>query len=156
MLSLKAVGKNVELVIKEFSELTTDELFEILKLRVTVFVVEQNCCWQEIDDFDRQSIHVYLKDSSGILAYLRVVPSGLVCDDVSIGRVIAAKRRCGLGTRVLSEGIKAAKEKFNADVISIEAQSYAKEFYEKAGFVQTSEEFLDTGIPHIQMKLKIN
>lgn len=145
----------MELVIKEFSELSADELFEILKLRVTVFVVEQNCPWQEIDDFDRQSIHVYLKDACGILAYLRIVPAGLIYDEVSIGRVIAIKRRCGLGTQVLLAGIQAAKEKLGADVIAIEAQTYAREFYEKAGFIQTSDEFLDTGIPHIQMKLYV-
>jgi ElaA protein len=118
-----------------------------------VFVVEQNCVYQEIDDKDKYSYHVFLKDDTGIKAYLRVIDKGVSFEDVSIGRVLTLKRGCGLGNTILLEGIKVAKEKMNADRIKIEAQSYAKEFYEKAGFKQVSEEFLEDGIPHIQMVL---
>lgn len=145
----------MELVVKEFSELTTDELFDIMKLRIQVFVVEQNCPFKEIDDFDRLCTHLFLREDGQILAYLRILPRNTVFDDVSIGRVIAAKRHCGYGSRIMTEGIRTAKEKYNADSITIEAQTYARVFYEKLGFTQTSEEFLDTGIPHIQMKLKV-
>lgn len=146
----------MELIVKRFEELTAEELYEILKIRVAVFVVEQNCPYQEIDNRDKQSFHVYLKDDDGIQAYLRVVDKGVSFDEVSIGRVIALKRRCGIGSRILSEGIKVAKNKLKAATIKIEAQTYAKELYEKQGFRQVSEEFLEDGIPHVQMILDCN
>ncbi len=145
----------MELTVKHFGELTTDELFDIYKLRMAVFVVEQSCPYQEIDDADKQAYHVWLHDESGILAYLRVLPAGVLHEEVSIGRVIAVKRRCGLGTRILNEGIKTAKEKLGADIITVEAQTYAKSFYENVGFVRISDEFLEDGIPHIKMRLDI-
>lgn len=144
----------MELVVKRFSELTAGELYEILKVRVAVFVVEQNCPYQELDDKDFKSLHVYLKDEYGIQAYLRVVDRGVTFDEVSIGRVLTVKRSCGLGSKIFSEGIRLARSRMNADVIKIEAQSYAKGFYEKHGFRQFSEEFVMDGIPHIQMILK--
>ncbi len=145
----------MELIVKRFEELTAEELYEILKIRVAVFVVEQNCPYQEIDGKDKQSFHIYLKDDCGIQAYLRVVDKGVSFNEVSIGRVIAVKRRCGIGSRILSEGIKVAKNRLGAATIKIEAQTYAKEFYEQQGFKQVSEEFLEDGIPHIQMILDV-
>ena len=145
----------MELVIKQFQELSVEELFEIYKLRVAVFVVEQQCPYQEIDDADRSAYHAYLKDESGIQAYIRVLPKGISFDEVSLGRVIAVKRRCGLGSRILSAGIQLAKEKFHADSIVIEAQVYARKLYEKAGFIPISDEFLEDGIPHIKMALHL-
>ena len=144
----------MDLVVKRFGELSLEELYEILQIRVAVFVVEQNCAYQEIDDKDQYSYHVFLKDDTGIKAYLRVIDKGISFDEVSIGRVLTLKRKCGLGNRILLEGIKVAKERMNANKIKIEAQSYAKEFYEKAGFNQVSEEFLEDGTPHIQMVLE--
>jgi len=94
-----------------------------------------------------------LKDDGGIQAYLRVVDKGVSFAEVSIGRVIAVKRRCGIGSKILSEGIKVAKDKLKATTIKIEAQSYAKELYEKQGFRQVSEEFLEDGISHVLMIL---
>lgn len=145
----------MELIVKYFDELSLEELVDIYKYRVSVFVVEQKCPYQEIDDADKVAYHVYLKDDEGIVAYARVLPKGVTFDEVSIGRVIATKRRCGYGTRIVQEAIKVAKEKWNADVIKIEAQVYARGLYEKQGFVQTSEPFLEDGIPHIEMMLKL-
>jgi ElaA protein len=144
----------MDLVVKRFEELSVEELYKILQIRVAVFVVEQNCAYQEIDDKDRYSYHVFLKDDAGIKAYLRVIDKGVSFEEVSIGRVLTLKRGCGLGNRILLEGIKVAKERMNADKIKIEAQSYAKEFYIRSGFKQVSEEFLEDGIPHIQMILE--
>lgn len=144
----------MDLVVKRFKELSIEELYKILQVRVAVFVVEQNCAYQEIDDKDRYSYHVFLKNDTGIKAYLRVIDKGVSFEEVSIGRVLTLKRGCGLGNRILLEGIKVAKERMNADRIKIEAQSYAKEFYEKAGFKQVSDEFLEDGIPHIRMVLE--
>ena len=141
----------MELYIKRFHELTIEELYSILKLRVDVFVVEQNCPYDELDDRDQDAIHVFLKDENGVQAYLRIMDKGIESEYVSIGRVVAAKRRCGFGSRVLTEGIKAAKEIFNADSIYLEAQTYAKKLYEKHGFRQISGEFSLDGIPHVKM-----
>lgn len=140
--------------VKHFYELTRDELYAILKLRVSVFVVEQKCPYQEADNLDQDAIHVWLEDGDGIEAYLRILDRGVENEHVAIGRVIAVKRRCGLGSRILEEGIRAAKELLDADKIYVEAQSYAREFYEKQGFRQVSDEFLLDGIPHIGMILE--
>ena len=143
----------MELIVRHFRELNIDELYSILKLRVSVFVVEQNCPYMEVDDADQNALHVYLRDDDGIQAYLRIMDKSPSRPYVSIGRVIAVKRRCGLGTRILCEAIRLAKEVFGAEQIYLEAQSYAREFYAKQGFVQISEEFLEDGIPHVRMLL---
>ena len=148
-------GIGLELVIKKYDELSPDELYEILKLRVSVFVVEQECPYQELDGKDKEAYHIFFKDGDGIQAYLRVLDKGVSFEEASVGRVISVKRRCGLGSRILDEGIKVAAEKFNADKIKIEAQTYAKSFYECAGFKQVSEEFIEDGITHILMLLEI-
>lgn len=145
----------MELIVKKFSELSTEELYEILKLRAAVFVVEQECPYQDVDDKDKLGYHVYLKNEDGIQAYLRVLEAGVSFEEVSIGRVISMKRRCGLGSRLLEAGITVVREKLNASVIRIEAQTYAKSFYEAQGFKQVSEEFLEDGIPHIEMILNV-
>ena len=142
--------------INHFRSLTKEDLFEIMKLRVAVFVVEQKCPYMEIDEYDEVSYHICLKDDKDrILAYLRVLPPGCTFKDASIGRVIATERRKGYGTMIVKVGIEVAKEKFNCDRIVIEAQTYARKLYEKCGFVQSSEEFLEDGIPHIQMTYSV-
>ncbi|MCC8169231.1 MAG: GNAT family N-acetyltransferase [Oscillospiraceae bacterium] len=143
----------MELIIKKFKELTVEELYEIIKARVDIFVVEQNYPYRELDDKDKNSYHMFFKDEDSIAAYLRVVDRGVSFDEVSIGRVLTVKRGCGLGGKILAEGIKLAKEKLGAETIRIEAQTYAKGFYEKAGFEQSSAEFTLDGIPHMQMLL---
>lgn len=145
----------MELTVKHFSELSAEELFEIYKLRISVFVVEQKCPYQEADDADRTAYHVWLKDDGGIEAYARVLPQGAAFPTASIGRVIAVKRRCGLGSRIVEAAIQTAKTKLRADKLTIEAQSYARSLYEKHGFRQTSEEFLEDGIPHIRMQMEL-
>lgn len=145
----------MELIVKHFSELTAEELFEIYKLRVSVFVVEQKCPYQEADDADRVAYHLWLEDDTGIEAYARVLPPGTAFPTVSVGRVIAVKRRCGLGSKIVKAAIDVARAKLYADQITIEAQVYARPLYEKHGFRQTSEEFLEDGIPHIQMQLNL-
>ncbi len=146
----------MQIRVKQFRELTANELYEILKLRAAVFVVEQNCAYQDPDDLDQAAIHVWLEeDGGGIAAYLRVLDKGVESEHAAIGRVIAKTRRKGYGTRVLQAGIRAAKTYFDEDTVYLEAQTYAKAFYEKAGFRQISDEFLIDNIPHIQMELCI-
>lgn len=137
-------------IIKPFDKLTTQELFNIYKLRVDVFVVEQQCPYHEIDDIDLESYHIYLQnDTSEILAYCRLYKME---DAYHIGRVIASERRKGYGTQIMKSAIEFAEKTLHADTIIIEAQTYAKNFYEKLGFNQTSEPFDEDGIEHIQMK----
>lgn len=145
----------MELTVKRFDELDIFELYEILKLRVDVFVVEQNCPYPELDEKDKSAWHVYFREDGEIIAYLRVLDPGVSFDTAAIGRVISARRRCGLGTTLLREGIRVARERMNTEAIKIEAQTYARSFYEQLGFRQTSEEFLEDGIPHIEMILKL-
>ena len=146
----------MNLRIKRFNELTVDELYTILRLRVSVFVVEQRCAYPEIDDLDQEAVHVWLEDEDGIEAYLRILDRGVESEHCAIGRVITVKRRCGLGSRIMREGIRVAEEQFDADVIYLEAQTYAREFYERLGFRQISEEFVLDGIPHVKMILEIS
>ena len=137
-------------IIKPFDKLTTKELFHIYKLRVDVFVVEQQCPYHEIDDIDLISYHIYLQnDNSIILAYCRLYKQE---NTFHIGRVITSERRKGYGTQIIKTAIEFAINKLHADSIIIEAQTYAKNFYEKIGFTQTSEPFEEDGIPLIQMK----
>lgn len=143
----------MDLVVKEFNQLTAHELYDIMKARVDIFVVEQECPYPELDNKDQSATHVWLQDQDGIQAYLRVLPAGISFEEVALGRVIARKRRCGLATKLLEVGIQIAKEKYSADAIKIEAQVYAKSLYESVGFKQTSDEFLEDGIPHVEMVL---
>ena len=140
--------------IKHFNELTADELYAILRLRAAVFVVEQNCPYLDPDNLDQDAVHLWLEDEDGIEAYLRILDRGTESEHVAIGRVIAVKRRCGLGSRILKEGIRVAREQLHADKIYLEAQCYAKGLYEKQGFQPISGEFLLDGIPHVRMILE--
>ena len=145
----------MELTVKHFNELSTRELHDIYSVRTAVFVVEQNCPYQEMDDADLHAYHVWLRDSGGIQAYLRVLPKGARLDEVSLGRVLTVKRGAGLGNELMRAGIRVAQEKFAASIIVLEAQVYARGFYEKSGFFQISDEFLEDNIPHIKMKLEL-
>lgn len=144
----------MELVVKRFEKLSNQELYDILRLRVNVFVVEQNCPYPELDGKDAAALHVFLRDEEGIAAYLRVLAPGVSYPEASLGRVISARRRQGLGSVVLREGIRLCWERFDASAIRIEAQTYARPFYAAQGFVQVSQEFLEDGIPHVEMLLQ--
>lgn len=142
-------------ILKSFSQLSADELFAIYKLRVAVFVVEQKCAYQEVDEVDKASYHLWYEDEDGIEAYLRIIPAGVTRKEVSLGRVIAVKRRCGLGTKIVSDAISFAKKELKTKEIVIEAQTYVKLLYEQLGFRVESEEFFEDGIPHVQMRLML-
>ena len=144
----------MKLICKHFNDLTAKELYEILRLRVDVFVVEQKCSYSEVDGKDLDAWHLCFEDEDGIAGYLRLLAPGVSFKEASIGRVIAKKRRCGIGSKLMQAGIEKMKEIYGDTDIRIEAQVYAREFYEKAGFVKVSEEFLDDGIPHIEMLRK--
>ncbi len=136
---------------KSFSQLTIDELYELLRVRSEVFVVEQNCVYQDLDGDDQQSIHLWLTVEGKVVALARVCPAGTHMKEISIGRVITTERGKGFGRQIMLHAIDAAIEHFNAERIDIEAQEYAKGFYEGVGFKQSSDAFMLDGIPHVKM-----
>ena len=136
---------------KPFHQLTTDELYELLRVRSEVFVVEQNCVYQDLDGDDQKAIHLWLTLEGKTVALARVCPAGTHMTEISIGRVITTERGKGYGKEILLHAIDAATEHFGATVIDIEAQEYAKGFYESVGFKQSSDTFMLDGIPHIKM-----
>lgn len=145
---------------KLFDELSTRELYEILRARSAVFVVEQSCPYQDIDGVDYRSLHVFYEQEDGqVAAYLRAFwkepAEGLSTDVVQMGRVLTVRRGEGLGGRILKDGIEQIRLKFNPKRIFIEAQCYARGFYEREGFAVCSEAFLEDGIPHVGMELAL-
>lgn len=156
--------KNTKLHIKTFQELTVDELYELLRVRSEVFVVEQDCAYQDMDGDDKESIHVWLTEGvtegneaegEKVVALARVCPAGVHLSTISIGRVITTVRGKGYGKQIMLAAIDVAVERFGATSIDIEAQEYAKGFYESVGFKQTSDTFMLDGIPHIKMRWEI-
>lgn len=139
---------------KTFQALTTDELYELLRVRSEVFVVEQNCVYQDLDYDDQKSIHLWLTEDEKVVALARVCPAGTHMKEISIGRVITTERGKGYGKQIMLHAIDAAVQCFGATLIDIEAQEYAKGFYEGVGFKQSSETFMLDGIPHIKMTWK--
>ena len=139
----------MELKVKRFDALTTTELYKILAVRSAVFVVEQNCAYQDPDGLDSISHHLWFEENGEIKAYLRIFAQ----DDewAKIGRVITTDRGKGLGSKILKAGVTACKEILGKDKIFIEAQCYATGFYAKEGFVCVGDEFMEDGIPHIKM-----
>ena len=136
---------------KLFRQLTTDELYELLRARSEVFVVEQNCVYQDLDGDDQEAIHLWLTQADKVVALARVCPAGTHMMEISIGRVITTERGKGYGRQIMLHAIDAAIEHFGASLIDIEAQEYAKGFYESVGFQQSSATFMLDGIPHIKM-----
>jgi len=136
---------------KWFRELSTDELYELLRVRSEVFVVEQNCPYQDLDGDDQVSVHLWLTMADKVVAVARVCPAGTHMKEISIGRVITTDRGKGYGRQMMLHAIDAAIEHFGATRIDIEAQEYAKGFYECVGFRQSSDTFMLDGIPHIKM-----
>ena len=144
----------MKFVYKTFEELTTKELYELLKARAEIFVVEQNCVYQDLDDIDYKSTHVFYENDNGnIIAYLRLFQRDDDLNIIQMGRVLTLEHGTGLGGKILHEGIDVAKKYLKAKKIYIEAQKYAIGFYEREGFKVCSEDFLEDGIPHVQMEL---
>ena len=143
----------METIIKLYKDLTIDELYEILKLRSIVFVVEQNCIYQDLDDIDKTSYHIFMKekDKPEIKVYLRVFEKDK--DTAQIGRVVTAqdKRRKGYASELIKKGIDIAKNELKKNKVYLEGQVYASKLYEKLGFKIISDEFLEDGIPHYKM-----
>lgn len=143
----------LNIIIKSFEKLTAQELYNILKLRSEIFVVEQNCVYQDMDDKDQKALHVLGMKNETIVAYTRIFKPGDYFEYASIGRVIVSQkeRQHKYGYDIMNASIKAVKDNFNATKIKIGAQSYLRKFYGNLGFKEVGEEYLEDGIPHIHM-----
>lgn len=146
----------IEWRLKKFDALSTYELYAILRLRNEVFVVEQNCVFQDADNKDQHAYHLMGTLDNQLVAYTRIVPAGEIFEEVSIGRVItsAQVRGTGLGKELMERSIKAAWQLFDRQPIRLGAQLYLKKFYESFGFKQISDMFMEDGIEHIYMLKK--
>ena len=143
----------LQVITKPFSELTTNELYAILQLRSEVFVVEQDCVYQDIDFKDQKALHVIGFKNNKIVAYTRIFKPGDYFEKASIGRVVVAKneRINKYGHTILKAAIHAIHGFYKETTIKISAQTYLKKFYETHGFLQIGEEYLEDNIPHIAM-----
>ncbi|PAM92826.1 GNAT family N-acetyltransferase [Flavobacterium sp. IR1] len=143
----------IEWKIKPFEALTVHELYDVLKLRSEIFVVEQNCVYLDIDGKDKKALHLLGVYDDKIVAYARLFDAGISFDNASIGRVVvdANYRDKKWGHDLMREAIQGIKENFGKDEITIGAQLYLKKFYESHGFVPISEMYLEDDIPHIDM-----
>ncbi|MBP5306244.1 MAG: GNAT family N-acetyltransferase [Lachnospiraceae bacterium] len=143
----------MELIVKHFSELNTTELYEILKTRAEIFVVEQNCPYQDLDDRDQNALHVFCWNDEGrVAATLRVFMKEGEPGVAVIGRVVTLVHGTGLGGRILHKAVELARDYYKAKKINIHAQQYAIGYYAKEGFEVTSEPFLEDDIPHVEME----
>lgn len=143
----------MKLYVKTFEELTAKELYELLKSRAEIFVVEQNCVYQDLDDLDYRSLHIYFEQDGRVQAYLRVFENLKEKGTYQMGRVLTLQHGNGLGGQLLQEALDVIRERFQPKRIYLEAQCYATGFYEREGFTICSEEFLEDGIPHVGMEL---
>ena len=141
---------------KKFDALTAKELYAIMQLRNEVFVVEQNCVYQDADGKDQGSFHLVGWDGDKLAAYCRIIPPGISYPECSIGRVVSSPlyRRSGTGRTLMKTGIEKAFNEFKGYSIKIGAQLYLKDFYTSFGFIQSGDQYLEDGIPHIEMLLK--
>ncbi len=139
---------------KIFAELTSIELYDILKLRSEVFVVEQNCVFLDMDDNDQQALHVLGLENNTLVAYTRLLTQKTIYKDVSIGRVVTARgvRKRGYGKLLMNYSIAEIQKKYNTNQIVIGAQTYLHKFYSELGFVREGDDYLEDGIPHIKMR----
>ena len=143
----------LEIKVKSFEALTKQELYDFLQLRTEVFVVEQDCVYQDIDQKDQKALHVLGIKNEKIIAYTRIFKPGDYFNESSIGRVVVAKqaRAFKYGYDIMEASIKAVKDHFHTDLIKISAQCDLKQFYSNIGFKSIGEEYLEDDIPHIAM-----
>lgn len=146
----------LEITVKKFNELSIHELYEIVQLRSAIFVVEQDCVYQDLDGKDQKALHVMGIKSGVIVAYTRIFKPGDYFEESSIGRVAVHKdyRKFGYGKEIMNASIKAVLDVYKSVKVKISAQTYLIKFYSALGFQEIGESYLEDGIPHIQMVLK--
>jgi ElaA protein len=142
---------------KKFSDLSLNELYDILQLRSEIFVVEQNCVYNDLDGLDKDSVHQFMRKDGEIIAYSRLLKPGTRFSEYSIGRVVVkqSERGTGLGFEMMEKAKRYLVNELGATKIKISAQSYLQQFYESLGFEIVTEMYLEDGIPHFGMLYKV-
>ena len=140
-------------ITKTFYELDTEDLYQILRLRSEVFVVEQDCVYQDIDNKDQKATHLYYKENNEIVAYTRIFKAGHYYENPCIGRVVVSKKNRGkdLGKKIMIDSIEYIKQNIKGEKIELSAQKYLDKFYKDLGFYKIGEDYLEDGIPHQRM-----
>ncbi len=139
--------------IKNFEELSTLDLYKILKARVDVFVVEQNCPYPDLDDYDQKAIHLWAEENGEVLAYCRIFDANIKYPETSIGRVLTTEKARGksLGKLLIQYAVETIENRYQTPKIRISAQDYLIKFYQNLGFVDTGKKYLEDDIPHTEM-----
>lgn len=140
---------------KKFNELTPAELYEILKSRAVVFLMEQNIHYVDMDGVDYKSLHCFFEDNGKVAAYLRAYYADESRETVKIGRVLTVKHGCGTGRALMEQSIAAISQKMKCRKICMDAQKHAEDFYKKFGFKSVSGDFLEEGVVHVAMELEL-
>ncbi|NKB32071.1 MAG: GNAT family N-acetyltransferase [Pseudomonadales bacterium] len=148
------MGK-LDIQAKSFSELSNSELYALLRLRAEVFVLEQECAYQDLDNYDQKAIHICAYQGEDLVAYTRLLAPGVKYSGASIGRVVTAAtvRKNGYGKEILVFSINHSKQHWPSTAITISAQEYLENFYKELGFKTMSEPYMEDGIPHVEMTL---
>lgn len=144
--------------IKHFSEISIAEFYDLIALRIKIFVVEQNCPYQELDGKDKKAYHLVGRDGFGkIVATARILPKGISYEEVSIGRVAIddSARNKGNGHVLIEKCMQYIDEEFGATNVRISAQSHLEKYYQKHGFVSTGKTYLEDDIPHVEMLFEL-
>jgi len=143
----------LNIAVKKFEELNTAELYSLLQLRSEIFVVEQNCVYQDLDGKDEKALHVIGYKNNKIVAYTRIFKAGDYLAEASIGRVVVidTERQKGYGIDIMKASIKVVEENFKATRIVVSAQTYLTSFYNALGFIEKGGDYLEDGIPHVMM-----
>jgi ElaA protein len=139
--------------VKPFCDLDASELYDLLQLRSEIFVIEQDCVYQDLDGKDQKALHVIGTIENQVVAYTRIFKAGDYFAQASIGRVVvkASQRKHGYGIEIMKASIKAVEEEFDETLIVLSAQTYLRRFYSSLGFRETGEEYIEDGIPHVRM-----
>ena len=142
--------------VKKFDELTVPELYQIIKARVDIFVVEQDCPYPDLDGYDQKALHLWVEEDGVVLAYCRIFPKGIKYNETSLGRVLTTEqgRGKGLGKNLFSYAVQIIENRLKTSEIRISAQDYLLHFYESFGFVDTGKKYLEDNIPHTEMLRK--
>ena len=148
---------NFRKFIQPYTELNLDDFHDIIALRIKIFVIEQDCPYQDLDGNDKLAFHLYFKDEKNqIVAATRILPQNIAYDEVSIGRVVVDKssRGTGLGHELMEQSMVFVQSQFGAADVRLSAQKHLENYYEKHGFKSTGKEYLEDGIPHVEMLFK--
>ncbi|WP_185288314.1 GNAT family N-acetyltransferase [Chryseobacterium lactis] len=139
--------------IKTFEEFTVPELYAVLKARIDVFVIEQNCPYPDLDNYDQKAVHIWAEENGAILAYCRVFDKGIKYEETSIGRVLTTEKARGksLGKQLIQYAVETIENRFHTPEIRISAQDYLLRFYAGFGFEDTGKKYLEDDIPHTEM-----